>query len=62
MIKIGYEKLFTQTELLESLKKYLSRELVEDIDNGKCDFEIEVVAVMLDEKIEFIRGFIKAGK
>jgi hypothetical protein len=58
MIKIGYEKLFSQTELLENLKEYLKVEAVADLKAGKCDFEICAVAVVIGESADFVRGYL----
>lgn len=62
MIKIGYEKLFSQTEILENLKKYLRTETVADLKAGKCDFEISVVAAVIGESADFVRGFVMANR
>jgi hypothetical protein len=58
MIKIGYEKLFSQTELLENLAAYLSQFHNGDIKNGEYDFEISAVAVVIGESADFVRGFV----
>jgi hypothetical protein len=61
MIKIGNEKLFTMTEILEAAKEYLKGESIEDIRDGKCDFEISAVAATIGESPEFVRGFVTSA-
>jgi hypothetical protein len=58
MIKIGNEKLFTMTELLENLREYLKTETKDDLRAGKCDFEISAVAAVIGESADFVRGFV----
>jgi len=58
MIKIGNEKLFTMTELLENLVAYLKHYTREDLKNGNGDFEILAVAAIIGESADFVRGFV----
>ena len=59
MIKIGSDKLFSMTELLENLRAYLAKtETSDDIRAGKCDFEISAVAEVIGESAAFVRGFV----
>ena len=62
MIKIGNEKLFSQTELLENLAAYLKNETGFDLRNGACDFEISAVAAIIGESAEFVRGFVTSRR
>ncbi len=64
MIKIGNEKLFTMTELLENLTAYLrlTTMTVEDIKTGACDFEISAVAAIIGESADFVRGFVTSRR
>ena len=64
MIKIGNEKLFTSTELLESLATYLriSNYPQQDIKNGSFDFEILAVAAVIGESADFVRGFVTSRR
>ena len=62
MIKIGNEKLFTMTELLENLAAYLLLEGTESlIKNGAYDFEISAIAATIGESADFVRGFVTRG-
>ena len=58
MIKIGNEKLFSQTELLENLSAYLKNETGFALRNGACDFEISAIAAVIGESADFVRGFV----
>lgn len=58
MIKIGTDKLFSQTEILENLKKYLRTETVADLKDGRADFEISAVAAVIGESADFVRGYL----
>lgn len=58
MIKIGTEKLFSMTELLENLRAYLKDYTPEDMKNGAADFEINAVAAIIGESADFVRGFV----
>lgn len=58
MIKIGTDKLFSQTEILETLRDYLKVETVADLKAGKCDFEISAVAAVIGESADFVRGYL----
>ena len=66
MIKIGSEKLFTMTELLENLAEHLRstkiEDIIEDIKNGACDFEISVIAGAIGESVGFVRGFVTSRR
>jgi hypothetical protein len=62
MIKIGNEKLFTMTELLENLAAYLYFETTADLKNGKADFEISAVAHIIGESANFVRGFVTSRR
>ena len=62
MIKIGTEKLFSMTEVLEGLRAYLKSETDFDILNGEYDFEISAVAATIGESADFVRGFVTAKR
>ena len=62
MIKIGNEKLFTMTELLENLAAYLNPSPVLDVKNGYGDFEISAVAAIIEESADFVRGFVTSRR
>jgi len=66
MIKIGTEKLFTQTELLENLAAYLGSGYchynTDDIENGAGNFEISAVAATIGESTNFVRGFVTSRR
>jgi hypothetical protein len=63
MIKIGNEKLFTMTELMENLRTYLLLEGTEfSMKNGAYDFEISAVAAIIGESVDFVRGFVTSRK
>jgi hypothetical protein len=62
MIKIGNEKLFTMTEILENLRAYLKTETVDDLKDGKADFEISAVAATIGESADFVRGFVTSRR
>lgn len=63
MIKIGNEKLFTMTELLENLRTYLLLEGTEfSMKNGVYDFEISTVAAIIGESADFVWGFVTSRK
>jgi hypothetical protein len=59
MIKIGNEKLFSQTELLENLAAYLEGYTPEDprIDQG-----IFIIAAIIGESADFVRGFVTSRR
>ena len=62
MIKIGMDKLFSQTELLQNLREYLAKgSTSDDIRAGQCDFEISAVAAVIGESADFVRGFVTRG-
>jgi len=61
MIKIGDEKLFTMTELLENLTAYL-QETPANLASGNCDFEISAVAVIIGESADVVRGFVTSKR
>jgi hypothetical protein len=59
MIKIGNEKLFTMTELLENL--------VEDIKTSELDAEVVEIAFItvgniIGESADFVRGFVTSRR
>ena len=62
MIKIGAEKLFSMTEILENLREYMKNESVFDIQNSCYNFEIAAVAALIGEHPDFVRGFVCAGR
>jgi hypothetical protein len=62
MIKIGTEKLFSQTEILENLAAYLKATPIDDIKQGASDFEISAIAATIGESAEFVRGFVTSRK
>lgn len=62
MIRIGTDKLFSQTELLENLAAYLSQFSNGDIKNGEFDFEISAVAAIIGESADFVRGFVTSRR
>ena len=62
MIKIGNEKLFTMTELLENLAAYLQVVPIEDLKRGRSDFEISAVATIIGESADFVRGFVTSRR
>ena len=62
MIKIGNEKLFSQTELLENLAAYLKQYTKVDMQNGLGDFEIMAVAAVIGESADFVRGFVTSRR
>lgn len=62
MIKIGNEKLFTMTELLENLAAYLKATPIDDIKRGANNFEISAVAAIIGESADFVRGFVTSRK
>ena len=61
MIKIGSEKLFSMTEILENLRAYLKDVPLNDLKNGRSDFEISAVAAVIGESADFVRGFVTRG-
>ena len=61
MIKIGSEKLFTMTELLENLAAYLDYPLSED-ELECCKREISAVAAIIGESADFVRGFVTSRR
>ena len=62
MIKIGNEKLFTMTELLENLAAYLNQYTKVDIQNGLGEFEIMAIAAAIGESADFVRGFVTSRR
>ena len=64
MIKIGNEKLFTMTELLENLAAYLASAGYTDFEirNNRCNFEISAVAAIIGESADFVRGFVTSRR
>lgn len=58
MIKIGTEKIYTMTEILENLRNYLMVIPLDDLKNGRSDFEISAVAAAIGETADFVRGFV----
>ena len=63
MIKIGNEKLFTMTELLENLVAYLKDVPTNEIKiGGMSDFDIYTVAATIGESADFVRGFITSRR
>ena len=64
MIKIGDEKLFTMTELLENFQKYLDKELFSkfDIQNECAELEIRPIAAIIEESADFVRGFVTSRR
>ncbi len=62
MIKIGNEKLFTMTELLENLRIYLGYASMNDLKRGASDFEISAIAAVIGESMGFVRGFVTSRK
>ncbi len=62
MIKIGNEKLFSQTNLLENLATYLKATPVDDIKRGVNDFEISAIAAVIGESADFVRGFVTSRR
>lgn len=64
MIKIGTEKLFSQTEILENLKAYLKMisPTTENIKKDECVFEILAVAAVIEESVDFVRGFVTSRR
>jgi len=62
MIKIGDEKLFSQTELLENFLAYLKPTPILDIKNGYGEFEISAIAAAIGEPAEFVRGFVTSRR
>ena len=62
MIKIGNEKLFSQTELLENLAAYLYYVSPDDLKHGANDFELSAIAAVIGESADFVRGFVTSRK
>jgi len=62
MIKIGNEKLFSMTELLENLAAYLWDLSVDDPKHGSSDVEISAVAATIGESAGFVRGFVTSRR
>lgn len=62
MIKIGNDKLFSQSELLEAAREYFKNETIPDLRNGKCGFEIKAIAAIIGESPEYVIGAITAGR
>jgi len=64
MIKIGNEKLFSQTEILENLRAYLKADgiTIYDLERGGSVFEILAVAATIGESADFVRGFVTSRK
>ena len=58
MIKIGNDKLFSMTEILENLRTYLKDVPLRDLKAGRSDFEISAVAATIGETADFVRGFV----
>ena len=61
MIKIGNEKLFTMTELLENLAAYLDSPENED-GPGSYRKEIAAMAAVIGESADFVRGFVTSRR
>lgn len=64
MIKIGNEKLFTMTELLENFHKHLFYKGETDwsINNNECYHEINAIAAIIGESADFVRGFVTSKR
>jgi len=62
MIKIGNEKIYSMTEILDNMKQYLSAVPLSDLKNGRSDFEISAVAATINESADFVRGYVTAGR
>ena len=62
MIKIGNEKLFTMTELLENLAAYLDLEYVEEFNKTRTDIDIATIAATIGESADFVRGFVTSRR
>jgi hypothetical protein len=54
MLKIGNERLFTETEILEAIRKTKV-----DVSSGDNDMVVWTLAIALDEDIEFIEGALR---
>jgi len=58
MIQIMNEKLFTMTEILESARLHFRETYHGDIRNGCIDFELNVIATIIGESLDFVRGYV----
>jgi hypothetical protein len=64
MIKIGNEKLFSMTELLENFNIHLRcrGKTNWSIDNNECFHEINSMADIIGESADFVRGFVTSRR
>ena len=62
MIKIGNEKLFSQTELLENFVAFVAYSSIEDVKGSYWDYEIQAVAAIIGESADYVRRFLLSRK
>ncbi|MGO8942114.1 MAG: hypothetical protein ACLQJ7_00360 [Syntrophobacteraceae bacterium] len=60
MIQIGTDRLWSEAELLKRLKAFaVGQPEIDGVDYEITESRIQVIAIMLDRDVDFIRGALR---